>query len=862
VVPIKDLKRFVADYKYSHVPGGIYPPLPMEEGEHIKLAKKVAVVGSGPAGCAAAMDLGSLGYNVTIFESNDAPGGMLSHGIPEYRLSKKVVELEIENIRSYGVAIETSKKVEDAESLRKMGFDIIVLAAGAQKDLRLPIPGIDMVGVLSCMPFLRDVNWGNKKELSGTVIVIGGGSSALDCARVAKRLGAEKVEIAYRRTITEMPAMKEEITEANEEGIEIMELVIPTKVLGEDHVTGLEFLKAQLGDEDESGRRRPIPQEGTEFEIKADTIITAVGFTSDIKNFSEDLILTDQGTVKVDSQGRTNVEDIFAAGDVVLGPSSIIEAIASGHDAAHGVHLKLSNEKEQPSQFRMMPVIIDEPVKDITKAHIKYLDPQERESNFHEVKLGFSESSALTEAARCIRCASCFECSVCLGECNYKQVAGTIGDRSFLIKCPTDFSSSTYQSSKEMTLSGDSKENKILIESITAKVDSGYCIACGRCEEACSYQAVRVCIKKDEPPTAHVDHDSCKCCGACSAVCPTGAISQGPMSPDNIRGKIGSLAKRSEPGVYGCVWGKKSPLISDNEVIFMCTRMIRPSMILEGLASGILGILINPCSHNDGCHYFPFEPSIEEIACKTNDLLEYIGFTSKRVRVKSFPSVEKEFVVNEFSQQLKELDVQPIPQLSFEGNNRISRTLNWLSKVHSSDNEEETTCRLALFHLFFDAEGFDVLKEMVDSVENLIGKKIVEKEIEKITMGSLLDKMKIPDEISKDCTLGLVPSSENGLDLGKLKNMLGQISGLNVITLKPSEKMDLDKLNSRTKAQALDLIKDAEEKNIDILIPLSIADYAQLKLFLRTGSWLTTNILVKDIFSALFQITGDFGGEV
>jgi NADPH-dependent glutamate synthase beta subunit-like oxidoreductase/coenzyme F420-reducing hydrogenase delta subunit/Pyruvate/2-oxoacid:ferredoxin oxidoreductase delta subunit len=860
-IPIMELKRFVADYKYSHVPGGIYPPKSGETGEHIRLGKKIAVVGSGPAGCTSALDLAALGYDITLFESHDSPGGMLSQGIPDYRLPKKVVDLEMDYIRSSGVKIETSKKIDNADSLRKMGFDMIILAAGTMKDRRLPIEGFDKEGVIACMPFLRNVNHGNKEDIHGKVLVIGGGSSAFDCARVAKRLGAERVTIVYRRSLEEMPAMKEEIEEANEEGIEIQKLSIPVRIIGGDKVTSMEFIKADLGEVDESGRKRPVPREGTEFQLEADLVITAVGFTSDILSFSENLELTSQGTVRIDSNGGTNIPDIFAAGDVVSGPSSVIEAIASGHDAAYGVHLRLSKEKGQPVMLREMPVILNEPYKEKASVIANLMNPEERDSNFHEVNLGLSKNQALSESARCIRCASCFECAVCLGECDYKQISGSINNTRFLIKSTIDFSKIIYDSPKEVTFSSDSNVQKVILETLTAKVDPGFCIACGRCEEACGYRAVQVKIKMDEPMAAFVDHDTCKCCGACSAVCPTGAISQGVMSPEKVRELIQSIAKK-EPVVFGCIWGRKNPVLSTDNVTIMCTRMIRPSMILEALALGIPGIIVNPCSIEDGCHYFPFEPSIEDIVCRTNDILDYAGLSSKRVIVRRFPSFEMDFVVNEFSKNLKEMEIGPIPESPFEGDNRISRSITWLMELHGSENMEEKIGNLALLYLFFHAEGFDVLDEMKGSVEKIIENEIMEKDIAHLSIKSILEKVKVPESLKTDTTVGLIPSSVFGLDPARVKEILSQIEGLKVITLKPPDDLEINKLNSRTKGLALELLKQAQESGVDVLVPLSILDLVQLKLYTREGSWSTTQIMVKDIFSILNHLSSISGGEV
>jgi NADPH-dependent glutamate synthase beta subunit-like oxidoreductase/ferredoxin/coenzyme F420-reducing hydrogenase delta subunit len=871
VVPIKELKRFVTDYKYSHIPGGMIHPIQSTDEEHIKLAKKVAVVGAGPAGLTAALDLAALNYNVTIYESQKAPGGMLNQGIPGYRLPHRVVKVEIETIKRYGIDIKTSSKIEDTETLRSMDYDAIILATGTMKDLSLPIPGIDTKGVLFCLPFLRKVNMDKKVDISGNVLVLGGGSSAFDCARSAKRMGAKKVTIVYRRTISEMPAAKEEVQEAKEEGIEILELAIPSRVIGEDKVLGMEFLKAELGDVDESKRRRPIPIEGSEFQLKADFVITAVGFTSNIADFSKELELTDQGIVKTDLNGQTNVDYLFAAGDVALGPSSVIEAIASAHEVAYGVHLKLSGEMPYKRDTKEMPIIVDEPEKTDSISEAACLPPTQREGNFSEVNLGFSEFTALTEAARCVKCASCFECAICLGDCTYKQIIGTMDENQYLIKCPISLSKKIYDAPKDVSIVSETGERKIQLETLTANVDSGFCIACGRCEESCPYSAVKVVLKKNEPMSAFVDHDLCKCCGACTGGCPTGAISQGIMSPDTIREKIVSKGKRKESIIFGCVWGNKIPYFSRNEIIFICTRMIRPSDLISALAYGNSGVIINPCSEKEGCHYSSFEPSIESIASATNYLLDYVGVKTSRIKVKRFNWRYEEEELTAFSDELKESGVKTLPQIAYEGDNRISRTLNWLLEFRQKEmvdngdtvnhKKEDTVGLLALVHLLLDAEGFNVLDEVVNSIKKILGKDIYEKKAAQITIGSLFKNINIPKISQSEVVIGLIPSENKGMDIESVTKKLSQIKGAKIITLKPQENFDINVLNSRSKTMAMELFKKAEDMGINILVPLSIMDLALLKIYSRPGAWQTSSVEVTDVFTIISRLMSDVGGE-
>jgi hypothetical protein len=289
--------------------------------------------------------------------------------------------------------------------------------------------------------------------------------------------------------------------------------------------------------------------------------------------------------------------------------------------------------------------------------------------------------------------------------------------------------------------------------------------------------------------------------------------------------------------------------------------MIRPSMLLEALASGIPGIIVNPCTIGEGCHYFPFEPSIEDMVCRTNDILDYAGLTSERLKVIRFPSFEKDYVLNEFSKKVRGLDIPVIQKIPFEGSNRLSRSVKWLSGIEGFDNKEETVGKLAILYLFFHAEGFDILDEMKCSVENIIEKEIKEKDMANLPFNSVLERARIPKSLERDYTIGLVPPSDSGLDSAKVQGLLSQIEGLNIITLQAQEDLDIDKLNSRTKALALELLKEAEENKVDVLVPLSISDLAQLKIFTRGGSWVTTEVSVKDIFSVLHHLNSISGGE-
>jgi NADPH-dependent glutamate synthase beta subunit-like oxidoreductase len=337
-VPIRLLKRFAAEY----------------EREKNKLEKKpasdkrgkVLVVGSGPAGLAAANDLRLLGYGVKIVEALPVLGGMLAVGIPEFRLPRDILNLEIEGIRALGVEMETNHCFRfdaDGDGFRRQGFDALFLSTGAHRSAKLNIPGERLEQVSPGVEFLRDINLGRNVKLGKRVVVIGGGNVALDVARSAIRLGAEKVEIYYRRSRQEMPAITEEVDEAIREGIEIHFLAAPVKILGLGRkATGMECVRMKLGEPDESGRRRPVPVERSNFSVKADVIVAAIGQSVD-RTLLKTLDTRRDGTVKVDPETRaTSLKGIFAGGDVVTGPGWAIEAIAGGKKGARAIHEYLS----------------------------------------------------------------------------------------------------------------------------------------------------------------------------------------------------------------------------------------------------------------------------------------------------------------------------------------------------------------------------------------------------------------------------------------------------------------------------------------------------------------------------------------
>ncbi len=424
-VSICSLKRFLTDYEDSH--GGFEtPPLPEEKLE------KVAVIGSGPAGMTCARDLALKGYQVTVFEKLPVPGGMLRVSIPEYRLPKDVVQKEVDQILSHGVELKLNQSLGKdftVDSLKEEGYKAVFLALGTHRALKLKIEGEDdYEGVWDCIEFLRKVNLGEDVNLGKKVIVIGGGNAAIDSARTSLRLGSD-VEIAYRRTHKEMPANSWEIEEAELEGIDIRNLAAPVKILGENgKVTGMELIKMELGEPDQSGRRRPVPLEGSNFQVECDAVIAAISQEPEIEPAKDvgldtnrwNCIDTDEVTL------QTNIDGVFAGGDVASGPSTVVQAIGMGRDAAESIHryLRGMDLKDRPPKVTDREKYIRdiEGLEKHPRMEMPKLPVEERMGSFQEVELGYSEEQALEEAGRCLDCAGCCECMLCVQACEANAV--------------------------------------------------------------------------------------------------------------------------------------------------------------------------------------------------------------------------------------------------------------------------------------------------------------------------------------------------------------------------------------------------------------------------------------------------------
>jgi heterodisulfide reductase subunit A len=441
-VAIQHLKRFALDWAREHKVK--FPPPEAAPAR----PERVAIIGSGPAGLVAAHDLALKGYQVTVFEQWQQLGGMLAVGIPAYRLPRELLEEELDYIRQLGVRFETGVRLGEQvtiDALRRQGFKAVFLATGRQEVVRHNLPGLELAGVVSGIDFLRDVNLGIDGHPGRRVVVVGGGTTAVDAARTALRLGST-VTLLYRRSRAEMPAQAEEVDDARAEGVEIHYLTSPIAVLGEDgKVTGLRCVTMRLAAPDASGRRRPVPVAGSEHTIACDTVVAAVSQRADVEALVEDggFARTAWQPQAVDPETKqTATPDVFAGGDVVLGPSTVVASMGNGRRAAEAIDKYLSGQPltgftthlVRPRDTRrenFRPHSYAPLYKDTAKAPrvaMAKLEAAQRVKDFREVETGYTEEDAVREASRCLHCGVCVECLECQRVCEPDAVLHSMID--------------------------------------------------------------------------------------------------------------------------------------------------------------------------------------------------------------------------------------------------------------------------------------------------------------------------------------------------------------------------------------------------------------------------------------------------
>ncbi len=398
-IAIKTLKRFAYDHASYE-----------EKATAKQSGKRVAIIGSGPAGLAAAYYLAKMGHGVTIFEALPEAGGMLRAGIPAYRLPRKTLDDEIDMVKNLGVEIKTNTQVESIDRLFKDGYQAVLVATGAHQGIKMGVEGEDHPNVMECIDFLRDVNFGKKVKLGDSVVVIGGGNAAIDSARTALRLGSKEVTILYRRTRAEMPADAVEVEEAIKEGVKIEFLAAPKKVFSKNGAVTLENIRMKLGAPDASGRPRPEPIEGSEFKVDVDSVIAAIGQRPDVPKQFE--LETGRGNIIVADPDTmaTAKEHVFSAGDAVTGPASVVEAVRTGKQAAISIDKSLGGKGVLPideikvKDLTSRRTFIERQAEENKRVEMPSLSVEDRLKGFDEVELGLTEEMAIVEGRRCWRC--------------------------------------------------------------------------------------------------------------------------------------------------------------------------------------------------------------------------------------------------------------------------------------------------------------------------------------------------------------------------------------------------------------------------------------------------------------------------
>ncbi len=424
---IRNLHRFVADYERTHTPA------PVE----VKIDKKdrVAVIGAGPGGITCAYQLARLGYPVTIFEAREEPGGMLRYAIPEYRLPREILSEEIQRVLDMGVKLKTNTKITSIKDLQNKGFRAIFVATGTWQSNKLGLKGEDSEGILHAIDFLESASRGKDTAIGKRVAVIGGGDAAIDSARVAVRLGAKDVTVIYRRSHIEIPAIPSEVEDAMKEGVKLMLLTSPMELMVKHgKLTGIRCIKMRLGEPDASGRRRPVPIQNSEFTMALDNMIIAVGQSADQKGVQTDVECSKWGNAVADPITlATNIPGVFAGGDIVLGPNTVVKAVGHGNQAAISIDRHIRGvdlmEGRMKHLHRVQSYEVDKegvPLDD--RASMPKQEVASRVRDFDEVELGFNEERAKQEAERCLGCAVCCECERCVDACQRDAIDHTMKD--------------------------------------------------------------------------------------------------------------------------------------------------------------------------------------------------------------------------------------------------------------------------------------------------------------------------------------------------------------------------------------------------------------------------------------------------
>jgi len=582
-IAIRSLKRFAVEFGGDRM---------IRTEAETKYTDKVAIVGSGPAGLACAYYLKKLGYPVTILEAHSDLGGMLRVGIPQYRLPREVLDIEVQRLTHMGVEIRTNTRVVSLDLLFELGYKAIFITIGAHQSLRMGIEGEESPGVIDGATFLREVNLGIKPSLGRQVAIAGGGNVAIDAARTATRLGVKKVTILYRRTRSEMPADPQEVEQALEEGVNIKYLSTPVRIDRENKRLKITCVRLELGEPDESGRRRPVPIKGSEFTKEFDTFIAAIGQAPQTP--SDFGVRVGRGsTIQVDPITLiTNRPGVFAGGDAVTGPATVTEALAAGRLAALRIDDYLQHrypfpvkEASEKLSGDLLPKTI-EMIRKIERSEPPSLAGEARAKDFETVELVYGWEEAINEARRCLRC-------------------GVGVEILFQDKCAT-------------------------------------CLTCLR---VCPYHVPYL----DEVGTIRIPADQCQACGICVAECPAKAIIlRKPFDRRQVTEELGHTIKstaesKNKPPMIGfcCQYGLfgtgtlsrlwRGAKAGVTIVPVLCVAKVEAAHLLSAFETGAEGVFIAGCGEQ--CARENTTYWVQQRVEKVRKVLGSIGIEPERLQV-------------------------------------------------------------------------------------------------------------------------------------------------------------------------------------------------------------------------------------
>ena len=677
-VAIRALKRFVADYQLRA------PAEPPGRPATEKGTGKVAVVGSGPAGLTAAGDLARWGYDVTVYEALPVAGGMLTVGIPPFRLPRDVIRAEIDAIAALGVKIHTSQRIRNPHGLLNKGYQAVLVATGAHRGLKMGIPGEELDGCGDALSFLKRVHLGDLTGAGNRVVVVGAGYAGLDAARTALRLGARQVDLLYRRSRAELP-YPQMAAQARREGVRIHEHMEPVRVLSRGgNVSRLVCRRLRSAPPDRIGRREPIPVRDSRLTIGTDAVIFAIHQEPDLSFLGRRhrFQVSRWNQLVVDPQTlATGQEGIFAGGDVVSGPKSVIEAIAMGHQASASIRAYLQGtgrdrkhagrEEEGAGgewgmaapAVRSSEIIIEDWVPEQrARLRTRRVRPSSWEGHFAETTHPPTEQAAVEEARRCLMCGPCQECSECIASCDKKLLAVSIpgaGGGEALVRIPWIPDRFPRQQGpwEVIVEQPDGQQVTARASAVICQLWEELCRGCADCVQACPYEARRMVTRGEGMVISQVDAAVCRGCGACAAVCPTGASVMGHFTEQHLTAQLDGLwpspggRKRragNEPArlvVFACHWSAY-PLLENADVgtsadlraiRVMCLSAVHPGLMLRAFEAGADGVLLLGCDPQK-CHYGSAGEIAESQLGTARRLMNTLGLDERRVRLETVPS--------------------------------------------------------------------------------------------------------------------------------------------------------------------------------------------------------------------------------